>query len=88
MSGHETPRFFDGMHIPGVTQCISPETANGNLKNGKLFCGNEGVLPPATPVNPYLRVGVPKYGPHFKILVTFLSFRELSFGMQFPFGAI
>ena len=42
------------MHTPGVTQYIASETANLNLKNGKFFGGDQGVLPPATPINPYL----------------------------------
>ena len=54
MSGHKTPRSFGGMHTPGVTQCIALETANRLLKNGKFFGGDEGALPPATPINPYL----------------------------------
>ena len=53
-TGHETPRSFGGMHTPGVTQCIAPETANQLLKNGKFFGGDEGALPPVTPINPYL----------------------------------
>ena len=55
MSGHETPRSFGGMHTPGVTQYIAPETVNQLLKNGKFFGGDEGELPPVTPINPYLR---------------------------------
>ena len=54
MSGHETPRSFGGMHTPGVAQCIAPETANRLLKNGNFFGRDEGALPPATPINPYL----------------------------------
>ena len=54
MSGHETPRSFCGMHMTGVTQCIAPETVNQLLKNGKFFGGDDGALPPATPINPYL----------------------------------
>ena len=54
MSGHETRKSFGGMHTPGVAQCIAPETANQNLKNSKFFGGDEGALPPATPIHPYL----------------------------------
>ena len=65
MSGHETPRSFGGMHTPGVSQCIVPETANQLLKNGKIFGGDEGALPPVTPINPYLGEDAPKNGPLF-----------------------
>ena len=79
MSGHETPRSFGGMHTPGVAQCIAPETANQLLKNGKFFGGDKGVLPPATPINPYLGGWCP---------LTFLSFRKFSFEINFPLMAI
>ena len=72
MSGHETPWSFGGMHTPGVTQCISPETANQNLKNGKFFSGDQGALPPATPINPYLG------GRHAKKIATFLKPSHIS----------
>ena len=72
MSGHETPRSFGGMHTPGVALCIAPETANRLLKNGKFFGGDEGALPPVTPINPYLG------GRHAKKWATFLKPSHIS----------
>ena len=37
MLGHETPMSYGGMHTQGVTQYISPETANCNLKKQQIF---------------------------------------------------
>ena len=44
----------DTMHTPGVTQQILSEITNQKLKNVKFWCMDEGVLPPETPINPYL----------------------------------
>ena len=54
MSAHKTPWFSGGMHTLGATQWIPPEIAIQNLKNIKFWCVNEGMLLPATPINPYL----------------------------------
>ena len=48
-----TPGSSDAMQTPGVTQQILSEIANRKLKNVKLYM-DEGALPPATPINPYL----------------------------------
>ena len=44
----------DVMHTPDATKEVSLETTNRTLKNVKSWCVNKGVLPPATPINPYL----------------------------------
>ena len=54
MSGHETPVSPDLMHTPDATKEVSLETTNQTLINVKFWCVNEGVLPPMTPINPYL----------------------------------
>ena len=42
------------MDTPDVIQQILSEIANWNLKNVKFWGMDEGVLPPTTPINPYL----------------------------------
>ena len=48
MSGHKTPMSPDVMHT---------HVPNQTLKNIKVWCVDEGVLPPVTPINPYLGEG-------------------------------
>ena len=56
------------MHTPDVTQQILLEMANRNLRNVKFWCMDEGVLPPVTPINPYLGGNAHKNEPLFNCL--------------------
>jgi len=54
MPGHETLVSSHGMHTPDGSQWIPLKTMTRTLRIVKIWCGDEGALPPATPVNPYL----------------------------------
>ena len=53
-SGHETLGSSAAMHTPDAAQQILSEMSNPNLKKVNFWCVNEGMLPPMTPINPYL----------------------------------
>ena len=65
------------MHTPDVIQQILSEIANWNLKNVKFWGMDEGVLPPMTPVNPYLGGNARKNEPLFTCLFIYAHFGNL-----------
>ena len=64
------------MHTPDATQQILSEMANQNLKKVNFWCVDEGVLPPMTPINPYLGGNVWKTMGHFLIVNPFMHALE------------
>ena len=65
------------MHTPDAIQQILSEIANWNLKNVKIWGTDEGVLPPMTPVNPYLGGNVRKKWATFYCLFIYAHFGNL-----------
>ena len=53
------------MQTPDAAQQILFEMANQNLKKVNFWCVDERVLPPMTPINPYLGETCEKNGPLF-----------------------
>ena len=71
VKGYRNTGSSDAMHTPGVTQQILSEIANWKLKNVRFWCMDEGVLPPATPINPYLGANAWKKKSHFLHVCSF-----------------
>ena len=71
------------MHTPDVIQQILSEIANWNLKNVKFWGMDEGVLPPMTPINPYLGGNARKKWATFYLSVHLCTLWKPHFGAKY-----
>ena len=71
------------MHTPDVIQQILSEIANWNLKNVKFWGMDEGVLPPMTPINPYLGGNAWKKWATFYLSVHLCTLCKPHFGAKY-----
>ena len=71
------------MHTPDAIQQILSEIANWNLKNVKFWGMDEGVLPPTTPINPYLGGNTRKKWATFYLSVHLCTLCKPHFGAKY-----
>ena len=76
------------MHTPDAAQQILPEMANQNLKKVNIWCVDEGVLPPTTPINPLLGGNVQKNGALFNCQSIYACFGITSLELNMTPGVL
>ena len=75
------------MHTPDADQQILLEMANQNSKKVNFWCVDEGVLPPMTPINPYLGGTHEKNGPLFNCQSIYAHFGITSLQQNMALGS-
>ena len=76
------------MHTPDAAQQILSDMANPNFKNINFWCVDEGVLPPMTPINPYLGEMHEKNGPLFNCQSIYAHFGITSLELNMAPGVL